>query len=116
MDHNASTELSANVLAALDEKFSAAERDEVAKLLREFHWTLQSDVDERIHLDILHAAADLDRVRKLVNLAKRDWRDLIMATEYELRDGKLVQTEWSREMARERERQWNARNSTGNRS
>jgi hypothetical protein len=48
------------------------------------------------------------RRQKLIILAKRDWRDLIMATEYELRDGKLVQTEWSKEMARKREALQNA--------
>lgn len=59
-------------------------------------------------LNILHAAGDLDQVRELVTLAKKDWRDLILATEYELRDGKLVQTEWSKEMARKREARQNA--------
>jgi len=59
-----------------------------------------------MHLNILHAANDLECVRKLVELAKRDWRDVIVATEYELRNGRLVQTEWSKEMARKREAQY----------
>jgi hypothetical protein len=105
---NPNPELSADVVHALQERFAGAERDEVASLLREFHWNLQPDLDERVHLNILHAAGDLDHVRKLVTLAKRDWRDLIMATEYELRDDKLVQTEWSKEMARKREALHNA--------
>ena len=107
-DANASPELSADVLRALEEKCFGSERDKVAEALREFHWKLQPGLDERIHLNILHAAGDLERVRELVELARKDWRDLIMATEYELRGGKLVQTEWSREMARKREAQQNS--------
>jgi hypothetical protein len=57
----------------------------VADILREFHWKLRPSVDERIHLNILHAANDLECVRKLVELTKRDWRDVIVATEYELK-------------------------------
>lgn len=100
---NANADLSVDVLRALGEKFAGTDRDVAAKLLREFHWKLQPDLDERIHLNILHAASDLESVKKLVSLAKKDWRDLIMVTEYELRNGKLVQTEWSQEMARQRE-------------
>jgi hypothetical protein len=85
---NSNPELSANAVHALQERFAGAERNEVASLLREFHWKLQPGLDERVHLNILHAASDLDQVRKLVTIAKKDWRDLILATEYELRDGK----------------------------
>ena len=107
-DQQFKSELSPAVIEALHRKFSGDEREQVGNMLREFHWKLQPDVDERIHLDILYAANDLVAVRKLVNLAKRDWRDLIVATEYELREGKLVQTEWSHEMARKRQAQYDA--------
>jgi hypothetical protein len=110
VDNSTNPELSSSVLAALQEKFSGADGEEVVNALREFHWKLRPSVDERIHLNILHAANDLERVRKLVDLAKKDWRDLIMATEYELRNGKLVQTEWSKEMARKREAEQTAKN------
>ena len=103
---SANPELSPDVLVALQEKFAGDERKEVANILREFHWKLRPSVDERIHLNILHGANDLECVKKLVELAKRDWRDVIVATEYELRNGKLVQTEWSKEMARKREAQY----------
>ena len=103
---SANPQLSPDVLVALQEKFAGDERDEVANILREFHWKLRSSVDERIHLNILHAANDLECVRKLVELAKRDWRDVIVATEYELINDKLVQAEWSKEMARKREAQY----------
>lgn len=97
------------MLRVLQEKFAGPERDQVAETLREFHWKLIADVDERVHLNILHAAGDLESVRKLVDLAKKDWRDLIMATEYELRQGKLVQTEWSKAMARKRQERYDAK-------
>jgi hypothetical protein len=108
-DANGNPLLSPDVLRALHEKFARHEREQIAETLREFHWKLVADVDERIHLNILHAADDLERVRKLVNLAKRDWRDLILATEYELRDGKLVQTEWSKAMARKRQERYDSK-------
>ena len=109
LEPNSNPELSPDVLRALHEKFAGAERNKVAETLREFHWKLIADVDERVHLNILHAASDLESVRKLVNLAKKDWRDLIMATEYELRDGKLVQSEWSKAMARKRQERYDAK-------
>lgn len=108
-DADPNPELSPEVLRALQEKFAAPERHKIAETLREFHWKLVDDVDQRVHLNILHAAEDLERVRKLVDLAKQDWRDLIMATEYELCDGKLVQTEWSKAMARKRQERYDAK-------
>jgi hypothetical protein len=42
-------------------------------------------------------------------LAKKDLRDLIVATEYELRDGNLVQAEWSKAMARKRQERYDAK-------
>ena len=113
LNESGNPKLSANVVHALQEKFVGLELDEVANALREFHWRLRPDLDERIHLNILHAADDLACVRKLVDLAKVDWRDLIMATEFELQNGKLVQTEWSKEMARKREAQQNTGKSAG---
>jgi hypothetical protein len=103
MDTNETTQLSVDVLRALQEKFSGDEREQVARLLSELHWKYPSET-ERIHLDILHAASDVERVSKLAALAKKDWRDLIVATEYEVREGKLVRTAWSLEMARQRQR------------
>jgi hypothetical protein len=106
---NSNPELSPDVLRVLHEKFAGPERDKVAETLREFHLKLIADVDVRVHLNILHAAGNLEYVRKLGNLARKDWRDLIMATEYELRDGKLVQSEWSKAMARKRQERYDAK-------
>ena len=75
---SANPELSPDVLVALQEKFAGDERNEVANILREFYWKLRPSVDERIHLSILHAANDLECVRKLVELAKKDWRDVLV--------------------------------------
>src|SRR5258708_35727498 len=97
-DAGAIPELSPSVISALHEKFSREQRDEVAMLLTEFHWKLRPEIDERIHLGILRAANDLEHLKHLVKIAKQDWRDLIMAAEYELKDGKLVRNEWSLEM------------------
>jgi hypothetical protein len=102
-DESSNPELARKVLQTLEEKFSGQDRDEAAKVLREFHWELRPEIDERIHLDIIHAAENLSRLRSLVELAKKDWRDLIVTAEYESKNGKLVQSEWSKEMARNRE-------------
>ena len=62
--------------------------------MREFHWSLGPAFDDRIHLDILEiCGGKAERARELVELAKIDWRDLIMAAEYEVRDGKVIQNE-----------------------
>jgi len=49
---SANPELSADVLVARQEKFAGDERNEIANILREFHWKLRSSVDERIHLNV----------------------------------------------------------------
>jgi hypothetical protein len=107
METNEKTELSADVLQAVQEKFFGDEREQVARLLSELHWKYPSET-ERIHLDIVHAASDLEGVRKLAVLAKKDWRDLIVATEYEVREGKLVRTAWAVQMARRRQERQDA--------
>jgi hypothetical protein len=62
--------------------------------VREFHWSLGPAFNERIHLDILEiCGGKAEKVRELVELAKVDWRDLIVAAEYDVRDGKIVQNE-----------------------
>lgn len=105
---NSTPELSSDVLEALNEKFSGEEREKVAAALRQFSWPQESGLDERIHLDILHAAGDLGRIIRLVELAKKDWRDVIMATEYDLKYGKPLQTQWSKDMAKKREAKQNS--------
>jgi len=85
-------QLSRRVSELIHEIFPPTEVASVSELIREFHWTLAPEINERIHLDILEiCGGKLERVRDLVKLAKADWRDLIMEAEYKLKDGKIVQ-------------------------
>ena len=78
------SDLSQRVRDLIRELFSPDEEPLVREMLRSFHWDPEPAGDERIHLDILEASAGkLEKVQELVLLAKADWRDLIMATEYE---------------------------------
>src|SRR6267143_1099287 len=87
-------ELSQRVTALIGEIFPPADAPRIRELVREFHWSLGPAFDDRIHLDILEiCGGSAERVRELVGLAKVDWRDLIVAAEYEVRDGKIVQNE-----------------------
>ena len=87
-------ELSQRVTALIGEIFLPADAPRIRELVREFHWSLGPAFDDRIHLDILEICCGrAERVRELVDLAMVDWRDLIVAAEYEVRDGKIVQNE-----------------------
>ncbi len=85
-------ELSQRVAALIEKIFSAADVPQIRRMIREFHWAPQPLIDERIHLDILEICdGKLEKVRELVDLAKIDWRDLIMVGEYVVTEGKIVQ-------------------------
>jgi hypothetical protein len=87
-------ELSQRVTALIREIFPPADVPRIRELVREFHWSLGPAFDDRIHLDILEICdGKAERIRELVDLAKIDWRDLIVAAEYDVRDGKIVQNE-----------------------
>jgi hypothetical protein len=87
-------ELSQRVTALIGEIFPPADAPCIRELVREFHWTLGPAFDDRIHLDILEiCGGKAERVRELVELAKVDWRDLIMVAEYDAVDGKIVQND-----------------------
>src|SRR5689334_9726004 len=91
------TNLSPRVLATIRRMFPGADAARAQEMIREFHWKLQPLIDERIHLDILElSGGKLEKVRELVDLAKTDWRDLIVTAEYEMKDGKIVQNERGR--------------------
>jgi len=86
------TELSQRVVALIEKIFSAADAPHIRGMIREFHWAPQPLIDERIHLDILEICnGKAEKVRELVDLAKIDWRDLIMVAEYVVTEGKIVQ-------------------------
>jgi hypothetical protein len=85
-------ELSQRVAALIEKMFSAADVPQIRSMIREFHWAPQPLIDERIHLDILEICdGKMEKVRELVDLAKIDWRDLIMVAEYVVTEGKIVQ-------------------------
>jgi hypothetical protein len=86
--------LSQRVTALIQEIFPREEAPRIRELVREFHWSLGPAFDDRIHLDILEiCGGKAEKVRELVELAKVDWRDLIMAAEYEVKDGKIFQNQ-----------------------
>jgi hypothetical protein len=84
-------ELSERVAALIEKIFSAAEAAQIRGMIRGFHWAPEPLLDERIHLDILEVCdGKMEKVRELVELAKIDWRDLIMVAEYDVTEGKMV--------------------------
>jgi uncharacterized protein YciI len=79
-------QLSPKVTAAIDQFFPEADRPAVARLLATYGDARHETETERVHLLILKASSlDLKRVRLLVELAKQDYRDLIMAATQPLR-------------------------------
>ena len=78
--------------AAIQLTISAADRDRCRQLLAEVIANYPSGwISERVLLDIVYGSGgDIVRFEYLTRLAKRDWRDLIMETEYEKVDGKIV--------------------------
>jgi hypothetical protein len=84
-------ELSQRVAALIEKIFPAADAPQIRGMIQEFHWPLQPLIDERIHLDILEICdGKMEKARELVDLAKIDWRDLIMVAEYQVTEGKIV--------------------------
>ena len=73
-------DLSPRVLAAVEKYFSEPDRAEVKRLLSKYGDEVHQLEAERIHLVILRISQkDVQRVEALVNMAKRDYRDVIMA-------------------------------------
>ena len=74
-------DLSPRVLAAVEKYFSEPDRAEVKRLLSKYGDEVHHLVEaERIHLVILRISRkDVQRVETLVNMAKRDYRDVILA-------------------------------------
>jgi hypothetical protein len=84
-------DLSDRVLKKVGELFAPSKHEEVCALLRGYRMGEHKDGTERIHLDILQlSGASIEKVGQLVKLANTDSRDVIMAAEYDLQDGKYV--------------------------
>jgi hypothetical protein len=83
--------ISDRVVKKVGELFAPSKHEDVYALLREYRMGEQKEGTERIHLDILQlSGGSIEKVEQLVKLANTDSRDVIMAAEYDLRDGKYV--------------------------
>lgn len=93
---------SQTVLDLIQRTFSPAEQSAAAQLIQSFHWTPGPAVDERVHLDLLEmSAGSLDRLRELVEFAHENWRDIILAAEFDVVGEKIVQNERGKRRLRE---------------
>jgi hypothetical protein len=87
----AGNDISDRVVKKVHEMFAPSEYEEVYALLRKYRMGEHKDGTERIHLDILQlSSGSMEKVVQMVNLANTDYRDVIMAAEYEIKDGKYV--------------------------
>lgn len=77
--------MSPRVNELLEKTFAAPEWQAARELIGEFD-------SERLHLDILEiCGGSLKKVADLVKIGQQDWRDLIVAAEYDLIGGDYVQ-------------------------
>ena len=82
------SKLTEAVKAKLETKFPSSEQEQAATLLLQY--TFGREI-ERVHLDALEVCeSSLVKLRKLVELANQDYRDLIMAAEYDIIDGEPI--------------------------
>jgi hypothetical protein len=82
--------VSSKVLQRLGEVFKGAEQDAVRAILLQYH-SASAELNERVYLDILRICeGKISKVRQLTDLAITDYRDLILAAEYDVIEGKYV--------------------------
>ncbi|HKF41019.1 MAG TPA: hypothetical protein VKB21_08005 [Candidatus Acidoferrum sp.] len=82
------------VLELIHANFPPQERAIVHELIQAFHWPPGPAVNERVHLDLLElSAGHLDRLRELVAAAQVNWRDIILAAEYDVVGDQIIQNE-----------------------
>lgn len=75
--------LSPAVVEELESQFQGEDRKIVADLLLSYGEEALEAGAERVRLDILDlCSGEVERVRKLVEMAKTDYRDLLVAAEY----------------------------------
>ena len=86
--------LSQTVLDLIQSMFLADDQVAVRELIHTVHWAPAPAVDERVHLDLLElAAGDLERLRQLVATARVNWRDIILAAEFDVVGDQIIQNE-----------------------
>src|ERR1700744_1752103 len=87
--------LSTQTERQLEEGYRAEDVPTLRVLLLEYGTAKWHREVERVRFDVLHlAGGDPDRVRRLVELAKKDARD-VMSGEYYRRDGRSIPHEWA---------------------
>src|SRR5215813_12786520 len=88
--HRMKNALSDTVTAKLRECFTPQDQERATELLLKYGSEGERAV-ERIHLDVLYACnSSLEKLEQLINLAKFDFRDLILEVEYDRVKGKNV--------------------------
>ena len=86
--------LSQPVLDLIRSTFPAADYATVSALLQSVHWAPAPAVDERVHLDLLElSAGNLEGLRELVATAHVNWRDIILAAEFDVVGDQIIQNE-----------------------
>lgn len=82
------------VLDLIQSTFSLDEHAAVRELIQSVHWAPAAAVDERIHLDLLElSGGHLERLRELVASAHVNWRDIILAAEFDVVGDQIIQNE-----------------------
>lgn len=82
------------VVELIHATFPPDERAIVHELIHSFHWTPGPAVDERVHLDLLELSnGNLNRLRDLVAAAQVNWRDIILAAEFDVVGDQIIQNE-----------------------
>ena len=75
--------LSPAVVEEMESQFQGEKRKKAAELLLSYGEQALENEAERVRLDILNlCCGEVERVQELVKMAKRDYRDLIVAAEY----------------------------------
>ena len=82
--------ISERVRKAIHEKFSAEDAERVEAVLLSYGTEEHHREVDRVRMGIVAVSKDVANVERLVALAKCDYRDAIVETEYEVRDRKLV--------------------------
>jgi hypothetical protein len=86
--------LSQTVLDLIQNAFPPTEHLAVRELIASVHWAPAPAVDERVHRDLLElSAGNLDRLRQLVATAHVNWRDIILAAEFDVVGDQIIQNE-----------------------
>ena len=82
--------ISERVRKAINERFFADDARRVEAILLTYGTEEYHREVDRVRMGIVAVSKDVGNVERLVALAKRDYRDALVETEYEVHDRKLV--------------------------